>query len=290
MHERFSKLKFAVVYMDDIAFVSKKMGENVVHLRVVFEMPYLGHVVNRDGIAVDPKKIRAIEKCPTPTSRKKLQSWLGLFAEMVLPLGEITKEKVAWSWAFVARSQAAGHSSEVLASRKALSKPRNQVMMEGVRAYFYDLASATLGFKCGAANVYNMDETSFMTKGDTRSTQPNQTYHMTIVAEVAADGFAAPPAFILPSLSVETVVLDSCPVPGYILVHPLWSMETYFTCDETAAITMAYGIKIIRLPPNATHLLQPLDMAVFLERQRVVACAAIEIAGTAYNEMMTPKA
>ena len=79
-----------------------------------------------------------------------------------------------------------------LASRRAqaLSRPRNQVTMDGIRAYFYDLVAATLSFKCTAANVYNMDETSFKTKGNTKtviavkgstelwSTEPNQSFHI----------------------------------------------------------------------------------------------------------------
>jgi len=240
-----------------------------------------------------------------------------------------------------------------LASRRAqaLSRPRNGVTMDGIRTYFYNLLAATLGFKCTAANIYNMDETSFKTKGTSRtviavkgstelwSTEPNQSYHMTIVAAVAADGVAAPPAFILPSMSVETTVLDDCPVDGalvstapkgfinsdlfnqWLIRFGEWKLTargaapailiidncaSHLDSPETAAIEQAYGVKIIRLPPNSTHLLQPLDVAVFrtfkasISRKmteglrassatELARRVAIQIAGSAYNDMLRPK-
>ena len=42
------------------------------------ELHFLGHVVGKDGVAVDPAKIAVIEKWPTPKSLKELQSFLEL--------------------------------------------------------------------------------------------------------------------------------------------------------------------------------------------------------------------
>ncbi|ETV75985.1 hypothetical protein H257_09939 [Aphanomyces astaci] len=65
-----------------------------------------------------------------------------------------------------------------------------------------------LGFVCTARDIYNVDETSFKTKGNTKKVvairgskdvwkgEQSDTYHMTIVITVAADGTAVPPAFI----------------------------------------------------------------------------------------------
>ena len=41
------------------------------------ELTYLGHVVSKDGIQTDPKKVEAIHKWPTPTNVKEVRSFLG---------------------------------------------------------------------------------------------------------------------------------------------------------------------------------------------------------------------
>ena len=39
---------------------------------------FLGHVVTKDGIQVDPQKIEAVSEWPRPTSVTEIQSFLGL--------------------------------------------------------------------------------------------------------------------------------------------------------------------------------------------------------------------
>ena len=73
---------FVLVYLDDILVFSKTPKEHIEHLRVVFdilhkkklyanlakchfaknELEYLGHVIGKDGIKVDPRKIETIVK------------------------------------------------------------------------------------------------------------------------------------------------------------------------------------------------------------------------------------
>ena len=41
-------------------------------------IPFFGHVISREGIKPDPKKIEAVKTMTTPTSKLELQSFLGL--------------------------------------------------------------------------------------------------------------------------------------------------------------------------------------------------------------------
>ena len=71
-------------------------------------MQFLGHVVLKDGIFVDPAKIEAVSKWSEPTNVLEFQSFLGLagyykrfvegFSTLAAPLTTLTKKDRKYEW------------------------------------------------------------------------------------------------------------------------------------------------------------------------------------------------
>ena len=120
--------KIALVYIDDILIFSKNFDQHLEHLGQVFqnlraanlkihpgkckfaakEVKYLGHIVSKEGIKVDPSKFSAIETYPVPKNVKNVRAFLGLaqfyrryiksFAQIALPLNKLLRKDVKFEW------------------------------------------------------------------------------------------------------------------------------------------------------------------------------------------------
>ncbi|GJT42524.1 putative reverse transcriptase domain-containing protein [Tanacetum coccineum] len=72
------------------------------------EVHFLGHVVNQNGIHVDPSKIEAVKNWKTPTTPSEIRSFLGLagyyrwfianFSKIVKPLTTLTQKNQKYVW------------------------------------------------------------------------------------------------------------------------------------------------------------------------------------------------
>ena len=71
-------------------------------------IPFFSHIISREGIKPDPKKIEAVMTMMTPTSKLELQSFLGLcnylaiyvrsLSAVLQPLCEFTKKDTDFQW------------------------------------------------------------------------------------------------------------------------------------------------------------------------------------------------
>jgi hypothetical protein len=120
--------QFVMVFIDDILVYSKRMEEHEEHLWLVLqrlwghqlyakfskcefwikEVPFLGHVVSPEGIAVDPDKVKEVLQWKLPTTVPEVRSFLGLadyyrrfipnFSKIMKPISELLKKGNKYVW------------------------------------------------------------------------------------------------------------------------------------------------------------------------------------------------
>ena len=120
--------QFVIVFIDDILVYSHSMMEHAEHLRIVLnqmkdkelyakfkkcefwleKVAFLGHVVSKDGISVDPSKVEAVSNWARPTTGTEVRSFLGLagyyrkfvegFSKIASPLTNLTRKNVKFQW------------------------------------------------------------------------------------------------------------------------------------------------------------------------------------------------
>jgi hypothetical protein len=120
--------KFIIVFIDDILIHSKNDSEHEEHLRMVLqklwdnqlyakftkcdfwldEVHFLGHIISKGGIAIDPAKVTAIMDWKIPSTVSEIWSFLGLagyyrrfiegFSKIAKPMTSLLEKGKEFEW------------------------------------------------------------------------------------------------------------------------------------------------------------------------------------------------
>jgi hypothetical protein len=116
--------KFIIVFIDDILVYSKDEAEHAEHLRIVLQtlgehqlyakiskcefwldkVEFLGRIITKEGIAVNPNKVQSVLEWPAPKNTKEVRGLLGMvgyyrrfiekFSKIVGPMTKLLRKNI----------------------------------------------------------------------------------------------------------------------------------------------------------------------------------------------------
>jgi hypothetical protein len=235
--------KFVVIYLDDLTVFSKTDEEHLSHLKQTFEKcrryglslnpkkshfamregKLLGHIVSKDGIRIDPKRIEAIETINIPRNVKEIQSFLGTinflrrfipnFAEIVKLITGMLKKDSRVNWMTEAKASFA-HIKKVISEAPVLASPD----------YLKDFLIFSFASEHTIAAV-------LLQKDD--------------------EGFERPIAFFSKSLRDAELKYDIIEKQAYAMVKALKAFRTYVLHSKIIAYVPTSAVKDILVQPDS---------------------------------------
>ncbi|MGI9627715.1 MAG: reverse transcriptase/ribonuclease H family protein, partial [Longimicrobiales bacterium] len=150
MDNAFGQHTWLMVYIDDMSFGSDTFEDTVSRLRQILlscrsegvylkiekayvhahSVPVLGHVVSREGVSPDPKKVRKIKAAVPPQSKAEIRSFVGAVqflsryvdvSRVLEPVIRLTAKNVVFDWTEDCQ-QAFDNIKELLSEHMLLSR------------------------------------------------------------------------------------------------------------------------------------------------------------------------
>lgn len=173
--------KYVCVYMDDILIYSKSVNEHIQHVRKVlsiliknhlvvrldkcefnkFEIKYLGDILTKDGVKIDPEKVNQVMQMAEPRNISEIQSFMGTcncfrrfvpnFTTVIKPINMLLRKDQRFEWSNECQ-ESFENIKRLISNAPVLSYPDNN------KQYFVDIDSSDYAISATLSQRNDSDE------------------------------------------------------------------------------------------------------------------------------------
>uniref|UniRef100_A0A7I5E5B3 RNA-directed DNA polymerase n=1 Tax=Haemonchus contortus TaxID=6289 RepID=A0A7I5E5B3_HAECO len=118
------------------------------------KVAFLGHLIDSEGVHMDPNKVMAVERYPTPTNVKEMRTFLGMasyyrkfclgFSKHAGILFRLTAAKAKWAWT-QEHEEAFKRVKKMICSAPVLAQPDVEAAKNGKRPFVICTDASTTG-------------------------------------------------------------------------------------------------------------------------------------------------